>query len=70
MKQNVGSAEKLIRIVLGLFLISLTMWGPATLWGLVGIVPLATGLVGSCPLYSVFGLSTAPPVVKTEKLKV
>ncbi len=48
-----------MRVVLGLVLLSLVFVGPHTLWGLVGLVPLATGLMGSCPLYTLLGLSTA-----------
>jgi len=70
MKHNVGSADKIIRIMLGVFLVSLTMWGPQTLWGLVGIIPIATGLMNSCPIYSIMNLSTNKTIVKTEKLKL
>jgi len=70
MKHNVGSADKLVRIMLGVFLVSLTMWGPQTLWGLVGIIPIATGLMNSCPIYSIMNLSTNKTIVKTEKLKL
>jgi hypothetical protein len=56
--QNEGSIDRALRVVLGLALLSLVFIGPQTLWGLVGLVPLATGLVGSCPLYSLFGIST------------
>ena len=41
-----------------LVLLSLVVVGPKTLWGLIGLVPLLTGLAGSCPLYSLFGLNT------------
>ncbi len=41
-------------------LLSLVFFGPKTLWGLVGLVPLVTGLIGSCPLYSLLGLRTCP----------
>lgn len=58
--RNESSLDRGIRVVLGLALLSLTVVGPATLWGLVGLVPLITGLVGSCPLYALFGLSTCP----------
>ena len=47
-----------LRVVLGLAILSLTFVGPQTLWGLVGLVPVATGLLGSCPLYTVLGVST------------
>ena len=48
------------RVVLGLVVLSLTMVGPQSLWGLLGLIPLVTGLVGTCPLYAMFGVSTCP----------
>jgi hypothetical protein len=57
---NEHSIERGLRVVLGLFLISLIFVGPKTYWGLIGLVPLATGLVGSCPLYTLLGISTCP----------
>ncbi|MDA8110353.1 MAG: DUF2892 domain-containing protein [Betaproteobacteria bacterium] len=62
MKANVGRTDKVLRIVLGIVLLSLVFFldGPARWWGLVGLVPLLTGLFGYCPLYAVFGLSTCP----------
>ena len=50
--------DRAIRVILGLVLLSLVVVGPHTLWGLVGLVPLLTGLVGSCPLYTLVGIST------------
>ncbi|MDH3973691.1 MAG: DUF2892 domain-containing protein [Deltaproteobacteria bacterium] len=58
MKINENSTERVIRVVAGLVLLSLVVVGPKTLWGLVGLVPLLTGLVGNCPLYTIFGIST------------
>jgi len=58
--KNVGMVDRGVRVLLGLGLLSLTVFGPQTMWGLVGIVPLATGLIGTCPLYSLLGLSTCP----------
>ena len=58
LKRNAGSLDRALRVALGLGLLSLVFVGPQTLWGLVGIVPLLTGLIGSCPLYSLFGWST------------
>ena len=55
---NEHTVDRAIRVVLGLSLLSLTLVGPHTLWGLVGMVPLVTGLLGSCPLYTLFGIST------------
>jgi hypothetical protein len=52
--------ERAVRVAIGLVLLALVFVGPQTLWGLLGIVPLATGLIGSCPLYTVFGWSTCP----------
>jgi len=62
MKQNIGSIDRFARVAIGLMLLALTLVleGNARWWGLVGLVPLVTGLVGSCPLYSMFGLSTCP----------
>jgi hypothetical protein len=58
---NEHRIDRAARIVLGLALLSLTVLGPHTLWGLVGLVPLATGLIGSCPVYSLLKLSTSKP---------
>ncbi|WP_050929159.1 YgaP family membrane protein [Aestuariivita boseongensis] len=60
MTRNEGTLDRSARILLGLILLSLVFVGPQTMWGLVGIVPLATGLLGYCPLYSVLGISTCP----------
>jgi hypothetical protein len=58
MSHNEGTIDRVIRVVLGLALLALVFVGPHTWFGLVGLVPLMTGLVGSCPLYRVLGLST------------
>jgi hypothetical protein len=62
MKANVGGIDKVLRIVVGVLLLSLIFLveGPARWWGLVGLVLLGTGLLGFCPLYALFGLSTCP----------
>lgn len=62
MKANVGGIDKAVRIVAGLVLLSFVflLEGSARWWGLVGFVPLATGLFGYCPAYSLFGLNTCP----------
>ncbi len=57
-KTNVGTIDRAIRIILGLFLLALTMVGPETPWGMIGIIPLATGILRTCPLYSLVGLNT------------
>jgi hypothetical protein len=62
MKTNVGGVDRTLRIVLGLVLLSWLFVGEVDLrWvGALGIVPLATGLAGFCPLYRLFGLNTCP----------
>lgn len=59
MTKNVGSLDRLLRIVIGALLIlgALMGWG---VWMWIGVIPLATGLMSSCPLYSLFGFSTCP----------
>jgi hypothetical protein len=60
MKRNEGIIDRVIRVVLGLGLLSLIFVGPQTMIGLVGLIPLLTGIVGFCPLYRLVGLSTCP----------
>ncbi|GGY62021.1 YgaP family membrane protein [Marinobacter zhanjiangensis] len=60
MMTNEGKIDRTLRVVVGLVLLSLVFIGPESLWGLVGLVPLITGLVGFCPLYRVLGLNTCP----------
>jgi DUF2892 family protein len=56
--RNESGWDRLVRVVLGLGLLSLAVIGPRTLWGLLGIVPLVTGVWGFCPLYRAFRVST------------
>lgn len=58
MKQNIHSLERVIRIVVGGVIASLAFWGPANPWFLLGLIPLATGLVGWCPPYAILGINT------------
>lgn len=60
MTSNVGKWDRNLRIVMGLALLSLVFVGPQTLWGLIGLVPLVTGLARFCPVYRVAGVSTCP----------
>ncbi len=55
---NVGSWDRWLRIVVGLFLISLVFWGPKTWWGLIGIIPVLTGVFRYCPAYTLCKIST------------
>ena len=64
--KNEHTIERAARVVVGLGLLSLIFVGPQTLWGLIGVVPLVTGLLGSCPLYTLLGISTCP-METTEK---
>ena len=57
-KTNVGNADRLFRIALGLVLIALVFVGPKTPWGWIGIIPLVTGFLRTCPLYSLIGVNT------------
>ena len=58
MKKNVGQLDKIARIVIGALLIALTLMGTIGLWGWIGVVLLATGLLSFCPGYSLFSFST------------
>ncbi len=58
MKINIGGAERGIRIVAGLVLVGLAATGTVGWWGWLGLMPLATGLVGWCPPYAMLGIST------------
>jgi hypothetical protein len=55
---NEHPVERVLRVILGLGVLSLAFVGPKTPWGYLGIVPLATGLLGTCPMYTLFGWST------------
>ena len=58
--QNIGATDRVLRVALGLLVLSLAFVGPQSAWGYLGLIPLATGLIGSCPFYTAFGLSTRP----------
>lgn len=60
MLRNEGTIDRALRIILGLILIALVFVGPQTNWGWIGLVPLATGVLGFCPLYRLVGLNTCP----------
>ena len=60
MKQNVGNVDRWIRIVLGVALLSLLVFlnGPIRWIGLIGLIPLVTGIINFCPIYALLGIST------------
>ncbi len=59
-RTNVGGLDKILRIVVGIALLAAGWFGPLGWWGLIGLVPLATGLLNTCPLYTILGLNTCP----------
>ena len=58
MKRNVGNLDKILRVIVGLALISLSVTNTRGWWGYLGFIPLIGGLIGYCPLYSILGIST------------
>ena len=60
MKTNVGRIDKILRIVVGIALIAMAALGVVGAWGWIGVVPLLTGLLGTCPAYSLLGMNTCP----------
>jgi hypothetical protein len=62
MKANVGNADRILRILAGIAILAVALFveGPARWAGLVGFVPLLTGIFGYCPLYAAFGFDTCP----------
>jgi len=57
-ERNEGAIDRALRVIVGLAVISLVFVGPQTAWGWLGIVPLATGLIGWCPAYTLLGIRT------------
>ena len=57
---NEGKVDRVLRVIVGAVLISLVFAGPKTMWGWIGLVPFVTGLAGTCPLYTLFGIRTCP----------
>jgi len=63
LKKNVGSIDRVVRVVVGDALLAGYLFNPGGAWSwlyFIGLIPLVTGLMGSCPAYSLFGLSTCP----------
>jgi len=57
---NVGGIDRVLRILVGLALISLVFIGPKVIWGWIGVVPLLTGIIKFCPAYKLIGAGTCP----------
>ena len=60
MTTNVGTVDRVIRGLVGLFLIAMVFVGPQTPWGWIGVIPLVTAILGYCPAYGLLGFSTCP----------
>lgn len=60
MKKNAGTIDRVLRITVGIGLLAIAFVGPQTPFGYLGIIPLTTGLMGWCPLYTLCGLNTCP----------
>ncbi len=60
MTRNEGALDRVLRVAAGLAILSLVFIGPQTPWAWLGLVPLITGIVGFCPVYSLFGIRTCP----------
>ena len=60
MKINVGSTDRILRVIAGLALVGLTLAGQIGAWGWIGLVAIATGAFSFCPAYAIFGLNTCP----------
>lgn len=67
MKINIGTTERPIRILLGLFITSLAFWGPETAWGYAGLILVVTGFIKYCPIWHALGVDTNKKV-ETQKL--
>jgi Protein of unknown function (DUF2892) len=60
MQKNEGTLDRVARVGAGLILIGLAATGTVGLWGYIGVVPLLTGALGTCPIYSLLGINTCP----------
>lgn len=58
MRTNIGTLDRILRVVIGVVLLALAFVGPQTPWGFIGIIPLATALIGFCPAYRLLGIRT------------
>lgn len=60
MKTNEGTIDRALRVAVGVLLLALTLTNTIGMWGWIGVVPLLTGAIGWCPLYTVLGINTCP----------
>ncbi len=64
MSANIGTIDRLLRVIVGVAILSLMYVGPKTLWGLLGLIPLATAVFSFCPAYALLGLRTCSVAAK------
>jgi|NGEPerStandDraft_6_1074524.scaffolds.fasta_scaffold543691_1 hypothetical protein len=62
MKKNIGNVERIVRVVLGIVVVSLAFVGPRSSWAFLGIIPIVTGFIGYCPPYALLGIDTRSAV--------
>jgi hypothetical protein len=58
MKINEGTMDRALRVIAGIILLALTYTGAIGMWGWIGVVPVLTGAIGWCPLYTILGINT------------
>ena len=58
MKKNIGGLDRIVRIIVGVILIGAAITGQIGIWGYIGVIPLTIALLGRCPAYLPFGIST------------
>jgi Protein of unknown function (DUF2892) len=58
MTPNIGHIDRALRVIVGVAALSLMFVGPRSWWGLLGLIPLSTALIGWCPPYAVLGITT------------
>jgi len=64
MTVNEGNVDRAVRVIAGIVILSLAFIGPKSAWGYVGLLPIATGLIGFCPAYALFGINTCATAKK------
>lgn len=64
LKVNEHPIERVVRVVLGVALVAMAAMGTIGAWGYIGVVPILTGALGTCPLYTMLGISTCPVKAK------
>jgi hypothetical protein len=66
-EENLGDVDRFVRVVAGIAMLALCLVGPTSVWGLVGVLPLVTGIAGECPIYRALGISTRRATNRNEE---